>query len=226
MTPFGLSSGNVALLSSACAALLAAQTGCRDSLSQAAPDAGVVTVPEPIVVRDDDPSLLFSYRTPDGSYRTATGVDEVPESSRDAVVVMDLDKSPEERRSGNFVHVADLRKTKDDGTYPVAVQSRYAFEAPSSAGAEASPSKDKVVVYSASWCGVCKKTMHLLSSWEVPFVEKDVEASRSAANELAAKAARSGFTPGGVPVIDVDGILLRGLDEARLKATLQAQGLL
>ena len=208
------------------APFLALGTGCRGAAEPAAVDASPPSVPEPLVVREDDPSLLFSYRGPEGHYATAARIDEVPESARDAVVVIDLDKTPEERHAGRFIHVADLRKADPNGRYPVAVQSRYAFEAPAETVNDAARSGDGVVVYSASWCGVCKKAKRLLATWKVPFEEKDVEASRGAARELAAKAARHGFAPGGVPVIDVRGALLRGLDEVRLRATLQEQGFL
>ena len=209
------------------ALLLVLGTGCRNGDPPApAANVGPAAVPTPVVVRDGDPSLLFSYREAGGTYATAARIDEVPESARDAVVVIDLDQTPEERRAGRFIHVADLRKAGPDGHYPVAVQSRYAFEAPAEASTNPTESGDGVVMYSASWCGVCAKAKRLLDAWKVPFVEKDVEASRAAARELAAKAAQRGFAPGGVPVIDVRGVLLRGLDEGRLKATLQEQGLL
>lgn len=214
------------ILALALVVTLCVPVGCRDAPKSTAADAGGFSVPEPMTVRPDNPSLLFSYRREDGTYATATRVDEVPEAARERVVVMDLDKTPEERRAGRYIHVADLRKPGDDGTYPVAVQSRYAFEVPAETSPAGPSTSNAVIVYSASWCGVCKKTKRLLSEWKVPFIEKDIEASRAAAGELAAKAAERGFAPSGVPVIDVRGVLLRGLDEARLKATLQQQGLL
>lgn len=206
--------------------LVAVSAGCRDAAEPAENDAAAAPVPEPLVVRQGDDSLLFSYRTSRGVYATAARIDEVPAEARDAVVVIDLDRTPEERRAGRFIHVTDLRKAGTDGRYPVAVQSRYAFEAPARTATGPAESGDEVVVYSASWCRVCDKAKRLLTAWGVPFVEKDVEASRAAARELSAKAAQRGFAPGGVPVIDVRGVLLRGLDEGRLKATLREQGLL
>jgi glutaredoxin len=81
-------------------------------------------------------------------------------------------------------------------------------------------------MYSASWCGVCKKAKRLLDQWGVRFVEKDVEASRAAQEELARKAASAGIQPSGVPVIDVGGVLLQGLDETTLKNVLAQKGFL
>jgi glutaredoxin len=171
--------------------------------------------------------MIFSYSTDGRKFETATSIDQIPEEARRAVVVTDLSLSPEARQSGRYVYVADLRAPREDGTYPVAISSRYGFEAKitgtSTASGEASGG---VVMYSASWCGVCKKAKRLLDQWGVRFVEKDVEASRAAQEELARKAASAGIQPSGVPVIDVGGVLLQGLDETTLKNVLVQKGFL
>lgn len=183
--------------------------------------------PEPLVLRvEDSRPLLYTWRDPEtGRFESAESPDAVPEEARGAVIVTDLSVSPEARGSAGYVHVADLRTRRPDGTHPVAVQSRYGFGAPSS-GRPGAGGREGVVLYSAAWCGVCKKAERLLSRWQVPFQKKDIEASRSAMEELSAKAAAAGIRPGGVPVIDVNGVLLQGLDEARLRAELERAGLL
>jgi glutaredoxin len=185
--------------------------------------------PPAIRVTRDRQDLIFSYARPDGSgFETATTIDQIPEASRRAVVVTDLSLTPEQRQSGRYVYIADLRAARPDGTYPVAVASRYGFEAGLAAGtstlAPGLGGGREVIVYSASWCGVCKQTKRLLSSLNVRFVEKDIEASRSAAEELAKKARAAGFQPGGVPVIDVAGTILQGLDEPTLRSVLKDKG--
>lgn len=203
--------------------------GCRPDPDSRSADASVETSsPADITVTADRSNLVFTYQDPkSGEFATATSRDEVPNEARQAVVVTDLRLSPAERQAGRYVYVTDLRTAREDGTFPVAVASRYGFEARLTATSTASGSdRQGVVVYSASWCGVCKKTKRLLKAWNVPFVEKDVEASRSAQQELAAKAAQAGIRPGGVPVIDVAGILLQGLDERQLRDALQRTGLL
>lgn len=197
----------------------------------AAPDAGKAAeaaMPPEIRVTADRKDLIFTYPSEDGkTFATATEIGAVPEAARKQVVVTDLSLTPAQRMADRYVYLSDLTAPREDGTYPVAVASRYGFEAKlagTSTGAIARAGG--VVVYSTSWCGVCKKTKRLLEQLEVPFVEKDIEASRSAAEELAAKSQSAGIRPGGVPVIDVGGTLLQGLDEATLRSTLHAKGFL
>lgn len=185
--------------------------------------------PEPVEVREGQVNLLFTFRDSDsGRFVTVESRDDVPEAVREAVVVVDLNLPPEARGANRYVHVADLRAARPNGTFPVAVASRHRFGNEASVGAEGAPAAPNkgVVLYSASWCGVCKKTSRLLREWGVPFEEKDIEASRSAREELGAKASRAGIRPGGVPVIDVGGVLLQGLDPERLQTALKEKGLL
>ncbi|MBI4815957.1 MAG: hypothetical protein HY791_06860 [Deltaproteobacteria bacterium] len=137
----------------------------------------------------------------------------------------DLSLTPEQRQASRYVYVADLTAAKADGSFPVSVSSRYAFESATSTAPDGSEA-GQVVVYSASWCGVCQKAKTLLKEWRVPFIEKDVEASKKAAEELAYKAQKAGVAPRGVPVIDVAGELQLGLDEGALRQALVAKGLM
>lgn len=201
-------------------------TGCpKDEPGKPLPEP--LEPPPPIEVRADTKDLVFSYSTDGRKFETATSIDQIPEDARSAVVVTDLKLTPEQRQSGKFVYVADLRQPRADGSYPVAVASRYGLEAKITGTSTASGSAaHEVVVYSASWCGVCKKAKRLLDQWGVRYVEKDIEASRMAQEELAKKAAAAGIRPSGVPVIDVGGVLLQGLDEATLKGALERMGFL
>ncbi|MCK6549407.1 hypothetical protein L6R52_26425 [Myxococcota bacterium] len=189
--------------------------------------AAAAALPRPIVVTAERRDLVFSYVSDGpGGFATATSIAAVPEGSRGTVVVTDLSLTPEQRQAGRYVYVADLRAPRADGTYAVAVASRYGFEAKLTGTSSVAASGAGVVVYSASWCGVCQRAKQVLRQLGVPFVEKDVEASRSAAEELAAKARRAGIQPSGVPVIDVAGVLLQGLDERTLESVLRDRGLL
>lgn len=208
-------------------------TACvRRSSPEGDEDAGraaeTTEAPPTIRVSADRRELVFSYPRPDGKgFETATRLEQVPETSRQTVVVTDLSLSPEERKAGQYVYIADLRQARADGTYPVAIASRFGFEATRVGTSSISAGTGgEVVIYTTSWCGVCKQAKRLLKSLGVRFVEKDIEGSRSAAEELAAKAQRANIQPGGVPVIDVGGILLQGLDEGTLKSTLKQKGFL
>jgi glutaredoxin len=211
--------------------LLLPAAGCKDPTSRTAkPATDAPETPPAIRVTSDRKDLVFSYRSGDvQDFQTAASIDQIPIDARGAVVVTDLSLTPEERQSGRYIYLADLRSARSDGTFPTAIMSRYGFEAKlsgtSTAGGGGGSGKE-VIVYSASWCGVCKSAKHLLKAWGVHFQDKDIEGSRSAAEELAAKAKAAGIQPGGVPVIDVAGVLLQGLDETTLRSVLKEKGFL
>lgn len=219
---------SVAYLPPALAALLCAAACSQPSTPEAPATPEPPAPPEAFSFAPDREGLSFTYRAPDsGRYETAESVEAIPEAARDAVVVVDLELSPEARGSGRYVHVADLTRPDAEGRFTAAVASRHGFDtAPSTGSGEASSGSDHVVVYSASWCGVCKKAKRALDELGVHFEEKDIEASKKAAEELATKAAAAGFRPGGVPVIDVRGIMLQGFDRGRLEAALRQKKLL
>jgi glutaredoxin len=210
----------------ALAAALIGVAGC----TRAPPPAPSESAPPPAIeVSAARTDLVFSYPQDGGRrFATATRVEDVPVEARRQVVVTDLSLSPEVRQAGKYVYLADLTAPRDDGTFPVGLASRYGFEVSATATTSVAAPRGarQVIVYSASWCGVCKKAKRVLTAWGVPFEEKDIEASRAAQRELAEKAAARGFQPGGVPVIDVDGHILQGLDERSLRQILVAEGYL
>lgn len=206
-----------------------ALAACTRSAGPADAGATEAAPPPAIEVTAARTDLVFSYPEEGGRrFATATRIDDIPTPARKEVVVTDLSLSPEVRQAGRYIYLANLSKARDDGTFPVALASRYGFEVNGTATATAAAARGarQVVIYSASWCGVCKTAKRLMKSWGVPFVEKDIEASRAAQQELAAKAAAKGFRPGGVPVIDVDGVILQGLDERTLRQVLSTAGYL
>jgi glutaredoxin len=197
--------------------------------SPATRDAGAdEALPPEITVTRERTDLVFSYSDPaNGKLTTTSSIGAIPDAARERVIVTDLSLSPEERRADRYLYLVDLREQRPDGSFPVAIASRYSFNpGAGAAGAAGEGTAAGVIVYSASWCGVCKKTKALLRQLHVPFVERDIEASRSAAEELARKARAAGFEANGVPVIDVSGTLLQGLDERTLRAVLKEKGLL
>jgi glutaredoxin len=70
------------------------------------------------------------------------------------------------------------------------------------------PDGVRVVVYTTSWCSVCKRAKQWLSAQGIPYEERDVEASRENAREMRALNPR-----GGVPTFDLDGQVLIGFSE-------------
>ncbi|MEZ5571513.1 MAG: glutaredoxin family protein [Halioglobus sp.] len=69
-------------------------------------------------------------------------------------------------------------------------------------------SEDKVVMYSASWCGYCKRARNYFRTHGIPFTEYDIEKSQTAAaryKELGAS---------GVPIILYGNKRMNGFSEA------------
>ena len=73
----------------------------------------------------------------------------------------------------------------------------------------------KVILYSTSWCPWCKKTREFLKSKKIKFTEKNVEKNKKYADELIKKSKQMG-----VPVIDIDGKIIVGFNEEKLKKAL------
>jgi len=174
------------------------------------------------VVRADATSLLFSFVDAAGRMQAVPSVGDVPEAVRRRVLVVDLAKSPEQRQAHRYAFFADLTSPAADGTYPVVAVSRYdAARGQGEAPPSLPPADGSVVVYSAEWCGYCKKAKAWLAGRGVPFVERDVEKTPGAQAELQAKLKAANVPGGGVPVIDWGGSLVMGFDVAAFERLLQ-----
>lgn len=90
---------------------------------------------------------------------------------------------------------------------------RTGGEAERAATSSAAGGSGRVVLYTTSWCGYCRKARDFLRRHGVTFVEKDIESDPGAARELARKRRGARLDGSGVPVIDVDGKLVQGFSE-------------
>jgi glutaredoxin len=179
--------------------------------------------PAPPVVTLDATTLLFSYLDERGHLQAVSSINDVPHAVRPRVLVVDLAKTPAERQAHKYAFFVDLTTQNEDGTYPVTVQSRYDAADPKTQAPSALPDAPpgSVVVYSAVWCGYCKKAKAWLTERAVPFIERDVERMPGAQAELSKKLADANVAGGGIPVIDWGGTLVMGFDQRRLEALLQ-----
>jgi glutaredoxin len=184
----------------------------------AASDAALPPFP---VVTDDADNLLFSFVDAAGRVQAVPRVDAVPESVRQRVLVVDLARTPEERQAHRYAFFVDLTAKKPDGTYPVTAVSRYDAAKGQLQAPSAAPPEGSVVVYSAVWCGFCKKAKAWLKEHDVPFVERDVERTPGAQVELQEKLKKANVPGGGVPVIDWAGTLVMGFDQGALERLLK-----
>lgn len=74
----------------------------------------------------------------------------------------------------------------------------------------------KITIYGTQSCPWCQKTREFLRKHKVKFTDKDVSEDQKAAAEMIKKSGQQG-----VPVIDVDGKIIAGFDEKKLRNTLK-----
>jgi glutaredoxin-like YruB-family protein len=72
-----------------------------------------------------------------------------------------------------------------------------------------------VVVYTTSWCPWCRKTLAWLDERGVDYENRDIESNPAWAQELQRKTGRRS-----IPVVDVDGRIVRGFDPGTLEELL------
>ncbi len=198
--------------------LTAWATGCQaPPAAPAAPSAEAVTLSEVTAARTD---LMFRYQAEAGQWAQATRIDEIPAAARAAVVVVDLARSPAERAAGQVAQVFDLRTPDATGRYPGRLVPRDTLEQALSAQlAEQLKARQQtaLTMYSASWCGVCRKARAFMDKAGIAYIEKDIEKDPTAARELADKAQAAGVQTNGVPVFDVGGRIISGFDPQTLQ---------
>ncbi|MBV6825107.1 glutaredoxin family protein [Pseudomonas sp. PD9R] len=75
--------------------------------------------------------------------------------------------------------------------------------------------KANVVLYSTQWCGYCKLTRRFLDQRGIPYKDFDIEKDAVARKDYEA------LGGGGIPIIDVNGTLIRGYDPDAIMAALK-----
>lgn len=74
----------------------------------------------------------------------------------------------------------------------------------------------KITIYGTDSCPWCHKAREFMKEHKIKFVDKNVGEDQKAAKEMIEKSGQQG-----VPVIDVDGEIIVGFDEDRLKSLLK-----
>ena len=82
-------------------------------------------------------------------------------------------------------------------------------------------SEIKVILYETDWCPYCRKAGEYLKSLGVNLVRYDIEKNPEKGQEKMRKA--PGYT--GVPLIDVEGILIRGYGQEQIKDAVEKKRL-
>lgn len=86
---------------------------------------------------------------------------------------------------------------------------------PASAVSAQTQSQAKVTLYATDWCGYCKQTRRFLDSKGIPYKEYDIEKSAEGRKAYEALGGR------GIPLIDVNGTVIRGFSEEAILAALK-----
>ncbi len=198
----------------------AERSGSAEAPQPAASGETPTAVKPPFQVKGDASGLLLSWF--DGQGMHAAGkLADIPEASRAQVRVESLSAPPDLQLDADHVYVADLRKPGSDGNYPVRLATRTWFDAQVDhikPPAKLDNAQASVVIYKASWCGVCKSAAAFLRERHIAFVEKDVEKDPHAQAEMLRKTQEKGLSPHGVPVIDFRGEIMLGFDQGRLES--------
>ncbi|CAI8972691.1 glutaredoxin family protein [Pseudomonas sp. IT-P260] len=86
---------------------------------------------------------------------------------------------------------------------------------PSQMVSEQTRAQARVMLYATDWCGYCKQTKRFLDSKGIAFREFDIEKDAEARKAYEALGGR------GIPLIDVNGTLIRGFDPDEILAALK-----
>ncbi len=145
----------------------------------------------------DSGSVYYQYVDDSGSIRFVQSKAEVPAKHRAAAARIELKK----QRTGAAAS-APATTTGSDVW-------KKAAEAPWERRREA------VVMYTAPWCGVCRRAEAFFRREGVRFTAKDIEANAAYKRELVQKTGRSA-----VPVIEIGGERVVGFDQRRIERLL------
>jgi glutaredoxin len=166
------------------------------------------------------------------------------------VVVTDTGRGRTERLKTGRAMVVDLREAVDGGPANYTLVDLDRLARPSASGAagddpgvlgrraagalaraarellglpvEPERQTSRVILYTAPWCGFCKKAALHLKQRGTAFVERDIDNDRMAAVELSRKLREAGLDQGGVPVLDIGGTIVIGFDKEQIDKLLDA----
>jgi len=224
---------------SACILTVLLLSGCQQETAPATAQQSQGPAPQTAQV-------VYSYVDRNGRIRMATSLEDIPAEFRDRVVLTDTSRPRDQRLLADRVLVVDLREEGEKGpvNYSVVDLDALGQRAPVSQpkdpgelgrwavgraagrvrellGIQAPAFSAKVVLYTAPWCGFCKKAAAHLRSRGVAFEERDIDSDRSAAVELSRKLREAGLSGGGIPVLDIAGTIVIGFKKERIDQLLE-----
>lgn len=140
--------------------------------------------------------IYYQFTDEKGRVRFVTSLEAVPEAWRDRVGFVELSSPPP-------LTPEDMRRVQEARLSRIQVRRQEDHSSP------------EIIIYSADWCGACRAAKRYMDREGIEYTERNVDEPRWQ-EEMFAKAG-----PGGIPVIDVDGTLMRGFSKGRLQALLE-----
>jgi glutaredoxin len=166
----------------------------RNGFSEAPP--GAADEPAAPAAAPAAKHVFYQWVDERGSVRFARSLEEVPAAWRERAGQVEIDAS-------------SFTKAKPRAG------ARAARGATPEATAYAGAAHD-VTVYTAPWCGWCRKTLAFLDERGVEYVNKNIEADEEFADELEEKSGGRS-----IPLVDIDGSLIRGYNPGEMAALLE-----
>ncbi len=125
---------------------------------------------------------------------------------------------------------AKIKHLKEDGVYTAPPREETAKPEIKNENKNADPSQDQereakrkkrirdvnVVMYSTNWCGYCKKAREYINSLGANLIEYNIEEDKSRGDEMLKKSGSRS-----IPVIDVEGIIIRGYSPGMIKQAVE-----
>jgi glutaredoxin-like YruB-family protein len=167
--------------------------------------------PEP--AGEPAPPGFYRIVEPNGTVRFVSNLSEVPVEQRAGAERLALE--PRQARSARR---AAPRPTARPTALAEAAPPAAPAPASRAANALRAPSAGhEVVIYTTSWCPWCKRTRAWLDAKGIEYVEKDIERNEEWAHEMRALTGS-----GSVPVVVIDGVVIRGFNQAKMEALLRS----
>jgi len=155
---------------------------------------------------EDDGQSFYKIVEPNGTVRFTSNLASLSDDQRSRAERLKMAPSkPSAKRAAPAPKAKQLAKA-DASDQPPAARSR------NSGGVG-----HEVTLYTTSWCGWCSKTRSWLDGKGISYTDKDVERDSDAADEMRDLVGGDS----GVPVVVIDGEVIRGFNQQRMKELLE-----
>jgi glutaredoxin 3 len=146
---------------------------------------------------ESDGSALYSYTDSQGSAHMVRGLHKVPRPHRGRAISLSGGNAPVINRYESTVVLASRRTV-------TARQPDY------------NPNREEVTLFSASWCGACRKAKNFLDQEGVTYEERDIDLDPAAKNEV-----RRVLGSVRIPLLDINGQYVSGYDPKAIRRLLR-----